>query len=184
MITMKKTLAAMIAAISISGTAVMAADTKESITEIPNPITEYRTYGEVSAALGFSPLYLPGLAGYQCRYISAISGKTGDIRYVKDDGSEIMVRSSRAGSMENISGVYGTSWKQRRIGDTMVSVAGISKNTWAAYWKNGPYVFSAYAEHMTETEFFRLLADGPVDITEHYFRPASLVHASKQMALF
>lgn len=42
----------------------------------------------------------------------------------------------------------------------MVSVAGISKNTWAAYWKNGPYVFSAYAEHMTETEFFRLLADG------------------------
>lgn len=66
----------------------------------------------------------------------------------------------------------------------MVSVAGISENTWAAYWKNGPYVFSAYAEHMTETEFFRLLADGPVDITEHYFRPASLVHASKQMALF
>ena len=112
MITMKKTLAAMIAAISISGTAVMAADTKESITEIPNPITEYRTYGEVSAALGFSPLYLPGLAGYQCRYISAISGKTGDIRYVKDDGSEITVRSSRAGSMENISGVYGTSWKK------------------------------------------------------------------------
>ena len=112
MITMKKTLAAMIAAISISGTAVMAADTKESITEIPNPITEYRTYGEVSAALGFSPLYLPGLAGYQCRYISAISGKTGDIRYVKDDGSEITVRSSRAGSMENISGVYGASWKK------------------------------------------------------------------------
>ena len=74
----------MIAAISISSTAVMAADTKEPITEIPNPITEYRTYGEVSAALGFSPLYLPGLAGYQCRYISAISGKTGDIRYVKE----------------------------------------------------------------------------------------------------
>lgn len=98
---MKKTLAAMIAAINISGTAVMAADTKEPITEIPNPITEYRTYGEVSAALGFSPLYLPGLAGYQCRYISAISGKTSDIRYVKDDGSEITIRSSRAGSMEN-----------------------------------------------------------------------------------
>lgn len=108
MITMKKTLVAMIAAISISGTAVMAADTKEPITEIPNPITEYRTYGEVSAALGFSPLYPPGLAGYQCRYISAISGKTGDIRYVKDDGSEITVRSSRAGSMENISAVSET----------------------------------------------------------------------------
>lgn len=120
---MKKIIAAMAVALSLSGMTVFAVNGEDLMVGMPNPMVEYENYREAADVLGFNPLYLPKMAGYRSDDIFVIGGKTGDIRYSGADGSTIIIRSAKARSNEDISGIYGVKWQNRRVSETTVSVA-------------------------------------------------------------
>ena len=183
-IAMKKIIAAMAVALSLSGMTVFAVNGEDLMVGMPNPMVEYENYREAADVLSFNPLYLPKMAGYRSDDIFVIGGKTGDIRYSGADGSTIIIRSAKARSNEDISGIYGVKWQNRRVSETTVSVAQVSPQSWAARWHVGKYVFSAVGENMKEGEFFRLLSDGLVDMTEHYFQAHGKYHSRAKVTKF
>ena len=165
---MKKEIILSAALLAVSGFA----EAKEPMIGMPNPMVEYQSYQEMSEILDFNPLYLPQITGYRSYYMAAISRNIGDIRYKNDKGSELTIRTAEISDVgtHDISGIHGANWKKLQIGDTSIFFAALSKDSWAARWKEGDYVFSATGENMEQGEFLRLLSDSLVDMTEHLYK--------------
>lgn len=142
---------------------------------MPNPIVSYANYGELEHTVGFRPLLLPKgtfLANhYRVDTISAISGKTAQVRYALDDGASFTIRSAKreADQSDDISGVYSGKWKTKTISHTKVHIAKVGKDSWAAHWTEGDYAFSLFGEQMKKKDFQKLLSEVLVDHTEQFY---------------
>ena len=149
---------------------------KENVVGMPNPIVEYTNFAELETAVGFRPLLLPKgtfLAGqYEVDTISSIDKKSAQVSYKLANGGTFTLRSAKLEAvkpMTDISGVYTNKWKDKKIDDTMVSVAKVGKNTYAAHWTVDGYAFSLYGEQVKEKEFKKLLSDVLVQFTEDFY---------------
>lgn len=137
--------------------------------EIPNPITENHSYGEVARSVGFHPLYIPAASGYRCTDFLTYSGSMADFRYTNGT-SKVTVRTAKASAADDdISGIYGAKWDKRTAGNTVVYVAKTGESSYAAHWTSGGYAFSATGDNITEADFMNLVSGSMVDMTEHYF---------------
>ncbi|WP_196599784.1 hypothetical protein [Pectinatus frisingensis] len=150
-----------------------AAPSLDTSTGMPNPIVVYKTYDEAANAAGFNPLYLPKLSGYTCNYISLIEKKTIDLGFQKqgDVNKNLRIRTALKDDFtdDDISGAYSVAWEPQIIDNVKVYVGKINRNTYAAHWKQGKYLFSANAKGVSQLEFKLLLSDGLVDLSNHYF---------------
>ena len=140
---------------------------------LANPIKEYDTYFEAKKVLGFAPLYLPTIAGYNLYYVSVINGELADLSYRRlgAPDTEIRVRTAleTADGKKDISGIYSSSWTETTVKDLPVTMCKLRNKTFAAHWKTGGYLFSVQTEGLSQTEFADLLEDGLVDLSLHYY---------------
>ena len=104
---MKKIIAAMAVALSLSGMTVFAVNGEDLMVGMPNPMVEYENYREAADVLGFNPLYLPKMAGYRSDDIFVIGGKTGAISYSGADGSTKIIRSDNDRSNKDSNEITG-----------------------------------------------------------------------------
>ena len=162
---MKKFIAAILAALplAVSGAAFA----------MPNPIAEYETYEEAKTKIGFAPLHIPKIAGYDLYFVSIISGDVADLSYRRsgEANTEVRVRTAAASaeSRDNISGVYSDEWTERKIKNLDVSVCKLNGKNYVASWSTGGYLFSVQTEGLSQYEFYTLLEDALIDLSVHYY---------------
>lgn len=152
----------------------------EKIQEIgmPNPIVSYDTIAEMEIVLGFTPLTLPASSGYVCTNMSIVSGVTANMEYtakgrLQDEGSSLTVRSAELAKVDDlkgdISGVYGAKWEKKQVGQSVVYIAKLADDSFAARWVNERYAFSFVGHKISQDKFLSFLRDFLVPQTERDF---------------
>ena len=152
----------------------------EKIQEIglPNPIVSYDTIAEMEIVLGFTPLMLPSSSGYVCTNMSVIDGVTADMEYIakgrlQDEGSSLTVRSAELAKVADlkgdISGVYSAKWEKKKAGQSVVYIAKLADDSFAAHWVNEQYAFSFVGHKISRDKFLLLLRNILVPQTERDF---------------
>ena len=145
---------------------------------MPNPMVEYSSVAEAAQAAGYYPLSLSELTGYQAEHIYVIAGDLIDIRYarIRNDSAKLLVRTAPVILMQDddISGVYGATWKKVTLRGIPVSIAEVKaedgKTTdYAAHWTVGDYLFAVQSEGLSYAAFMAALLDGPIDLSVNYF---------------
>ena len=145
-----------------------------------NPIVEYETYEDAKQAIGFAPLYLPRVAGWNLYYISAVGGDLADLGYQRAGNPDVEIRvrtaAASASRKENISGIYSNDWVKYDLSprlkesiDTEAQICKFGDKGYAAHWKTGGYLFSVQSEGLSRTEFLNLLEDALLDLSIHYY---------------
>ena len=147
-----------------------------------NPVVEYETYDEAKQALGFAPLYIPRIAGWELYYVSVINGEVADLSYHRvgaSEGTEIRLRTAAATAekKDDVSGIYSNDWTKYeispRVNQTEDMEAEICKlpgdKSYAVHWKTGGYLFSVMSNGLSRTEFLSLLEDALFDLSSHYY---------------
>lgn len=145
---------------------------------MPNPMVSYDSVAAAKTAAGFQPLYLPSISGYHVSNVWVIAGDVIDIEYTSDiePVSKFRLRTARCTELmnEDISGIYGVKWKQEKINNLSVAVAEVPDEHhtsvgYAAHWTHNNMLFSVSGENMTYREFWRLLENGLVELSQNYF---------------
>ncbi len=169
---MKKKIAVLLAAVVFAALP-SAADAADKSAGLANPIVEYETYEDAKKALGFAPLYLPKITGYDLYYVSIVGGDLADLSYRRSGqpNTEIRVRTALASAnrKDDISGIYTDKWTDYVVKKLPVKACKLSDKIFAAHWKSDGYLFSVQSEGISYTEFINLLENGLVDIAVHYY---------------
>ena len=146
-----------------------------------NPIVEYETYEAAKQAVGFAPLYLPRVAGWDLYYVSIISGDLADLSYHRTgdaENTELRIRTAAASASrkENISGIYSNDWvkydlspRAKETADMEAYICKMGEKNYAVHWKTGGYLFSVMCTGLSRTEFLTLLEDALFDLSTHYY---------------
>lgn len=143
--------------------------TQGDVPAVPNPVVVYGNLEEVASAVGFRPLTLPAGSHYRLVGCSVISGVTAQAAY-KDytikNNDEFFVRKARYRDvrMKDISGLAPDCWQKRKIGRQQVVVGSYrvgpnGTGTYAAYWRDGDYVYAAFSRETTAERFVADVAD-------------------------
>ena len=153
-------------------------DAAEKTMGMPNPMVSYDSVAAAKTAAGFQPLYLPSISGYHVNQVWVIAGDIIDIEYVSDSQpvGRFRLRTARCTELmkDNISGVYGATWENKKLRGLSVAVAEVpdEKNKsvgYAAHWQYNDMLFSVSGENLTYREFWRLLEHGLVELSQNYF---------------
>lgn len=141
---------------------------------MPNPMTPYASFEELSKALGFTPLYLPKQSGYTVNEIYSIDNKLAELHYGRRWEPEVslIVRTYKRmpnEELKDISGVYGVKWRIDTTSNTTTYIAKVNDATNVAAWAVGDYTFSAYVENLSFAAFHTLIVEELVDLSNHYF---------------
>ena len=147
---------------------------------LANPITEYETYDAAKQAIGFAPLYLPRIAGWNLYYISTVNGDLADLGYSRAGSpeAELRIRTAEASASrkDNISGIYSNDWVKYELSprlkekaDVEAQICKYGEKGYAVFWKTGGYLFSVQSEGLSRTEFLTLFEDALIDLSTHYY---------------
>lgn len=142
--------------------------------QLPNPVTTYANFNEITQALGFTPLYIPKKFGYDITAIIMIDTRIAEIRYSRkwEQNVSLQVRTYRRAvgeELQDISGVHGVKWRVNVANGITVYIAKIDENKNVAAWAVGNYTFSAYVENLSFAAFHSLVSDELVDLSNHYY---------------
>ena len=154
---------------------IFGSDAKEAEVTVANPISTYESMADLEKGVGFRPLFMPNgtfLGGkYQISHISSISGNLAEVQYKLEDGGMITIRSEKFSTPDHpdVSGVYTGKWKEKKIGDTKVDMAKISKHDFVARWSVGNYGFAVIGNQMNKKDFNRLVSEVLVDYSQHIY---------------
>lgn len=148
-----------------------------SVLAVPNPVMVHKTYADAANHVGFVPLYLPSVSGYNLSRISTIAHNMAELHFDKQGAPDttIRLRTAKAAaefapSPESISGVYGVEWEKQLTGSGLtVYVGKIGTTEYNAYWEVGNYRFSAYGKQIAYEDFSRLITDVLLDLSSHYY---------------
>ena len=150
----------------------------EKTVGMPNPMVSYDSVAAAKTAAGFQPLYLPSISGYHVNQVWVIAGDVIDIEYVSDSQpvGKFRLRTARCTELmnDNISGVYGAKWENKKLNGLSVAIAEVPDEQnksvgYAAHWKCNNMLFSVSGENLTYREFWRLLEQGLVELSQNYF---------------
>ena len=146
----------------------------EPAATLPNPITTYKTYDELSKAVNFAPLYIPKKSGYTVNEFLSIDKKVAEIRYGRRWEPEVSlsVRTYKRApneELQDISGVQGAKWRVDESAGTTIYLTKINDGDHAAAWAVGDYTFSAYVQNLSFAAFYALVVEELVDLTNHYY---------------
>lgn len=141
---------------------------------MPNPLKSYSSFEEVSAALGFTPLYIPKKSGYTITGILSIDNRIAEIRYGRRWEPEVSLavrtyKRSPNEELKDISGVQGAKWRADESSGSTVYLAKINDSNHAAAWAVGDFTFSAYVENLSFAAFYALVIEELVDLSNHYY---------------
>lgn len=141
---------------------------------MPNPLKSYSSFEEVSAAVGFTPLYIPKKSGYTINSIMSIDNRIAEIRYGRRWEPEVSLavrtyKRSPNEELQDISGVQGAKWRADESSGSTVYLAKISDDNHAAAWAVGDFTFSAYVENLSFAAFYALVIEELVDLSNHYY---------------
>ena len=146
-----------------------------------NPVVEFETYEEAKQAVGFAPLYLPRVAGWDLYYVSVISGDLADLSYHRTGSAEttelrIRTAAASANRKDDISGIYSNDWvkydlspRMKETADMEAYICKMDEKSYAVHWKTGGYLFSVLSTGLSRTEFLTLLEDALFDLSAHYY---------------
>ena len=126
--------------------------------KISNPLAKYETVREMNAALGFRPLYVPRIFGYQCTAMYVIGGDLAQLTFKSNiDESTLIVRTAVAGSVgtDEISGYYGLNWAEKVISRTKTRCAVAPNGAFVVSWTEGRYAFSVICSKLDEETFLK-----------------------------
>lgn len=146
----------------------------EPKTNLPNPITQYQTYEELSQAVNFAPLYIPKKSGYTVNEFLSINDKVAEIRYGRRWEPEVSlsVRTYKRApneELQDISGVQGAKWRVDESAGSTLYLTKINDTDHAAAWAVGNYTFSAYVQNLSFAAFYALVVEELVDLSNHYY---------------
>lgn len=141
---------------------------------MPNPLTPYASFEDLSKAVGFTPLYLPKKSGYSVNEIYSLDNKVAEVRYGRRWEPEVnlIIRTYKRApneELKDISGVYGVKWRIDTTAGTTIYIAKVNDATNVAAWAVGDYTFSAYVENLSFAAFHTLVVEELVDLSKHYF---------------
>lgn len=139
-----------------------------------NPIVNHASFVEVVKAVDFTPLYIPKKIGYTITSMMTIDNEVAEIRYSSKINPKVSLhirtyRRTSGEELKDISGVQGVKWRVNVSNGISTYTAKISENQHVAAWAVGNYTFSAYAENLSFAEFYSLVADELVDLSQHYY---------------
>ena len=146
----------------------------EPAAALPNPMTSYKTYEELSQAVNFAPLYIPKKSGYTVNEFLSINNKIAEIRYGRRWEPEVSlaVRTYKRApneELQDISGVNGAKWRVDESAGTTIYLTKINDTNHAAAWAVGDYTFSAYVQNLSFAAFYALVVEELVDLSNHYY---------------
>ena len=147
---------------------------KTPTTNLPNPMTSYASFEELSKALGFTPLYLPKQSGYTPNEIYSIDNKVAEVRYGRRWEPEVLliIRTYKRApneELKDISGINGVKWRIDTTANTTIYLAKVNDATNVAAWAVGDYTFAAYVENLSFAAFHTLIVEELVDLSNHYY---------------
>lgn len=147
---------------------------KTPTTNLPNPMTPYASFEELSKAVGFTPLYLPKQSGYTPNEIYSIDNKVAEVRYGRRWEPEVLliIRTYKRApneELKDISGINGVKWRIDTTANTTIYLAKVNDATNVAAWAVGDYTFAAYVENLSFAAFHTLIVDELVDLSNHYY---------------
>lgn len=134
------------------------AGTATETAKVINPLAKYETMREINAALGFRPLYVPRIFGYQCTAMYVIGGDLAQLSFKSNiDDSTMIVRTAVAESVgtDEISGYYGLNWGEKVISRTKTKYAIAPNSSIVVSWTEGRYAFSVICAKLDEETFLR-----------------------------
>lgn len=160
---------------SNDGVKASAGKEQEAMAGVPNPMVEYPAYGVAAKALGFPPLALPEMTGYQCSKIFVIGGNVGEIRYGRKWEPEVNLtvrtyKLAKGEAVHDITGIYGVEWRTETAKGMKLYIAKVGDNSYAATWSVEPYIFAAYAENIAYTPFMNVVTNGLMEISSAFYR--------------
>lgn len=123
--------------------------------QMPNPVIDYATYDELSAALGY-PMVQLSYVGLEPTTYASIDDKLGEIFYEAGDGSASVLLREQRGVNEDISGIYGATFEQRDIDGTQVNI-GQNTDTAVAWFTLGGSSYSISAQDIEMADFEKLV---------------------------
>lgn len=139
-----------------------------------NPIENHASFNELVQAVNFTPLYIPKKIGYTISSMATIDNSVAEIRYSSKINPKVSLqirtyRRANGEELRDISGVQGVKWRVNASNGITTYIAKINENNHVAAWAVGNYTFSAYAENLSFAEFYSLVADELVDLSQHYY---------------
>lgn len=127
-------------------------------TQIPNPLTEYKTVSEAEKAVGFKALFPNRLPqGYKNTYIGTIGSETLQMFFEKD-GSELVYRMAKGTG--DISGDYNVYNETEKItvGGAEITYKA-NGETSCAIWEKDGFAFSLYSDgSLQEADFTDIIS--------------------------
>ena len=141
---------------------------------VQNPIVNHASFVEVVKTVNFTPLYIPKKIGYTINSMATIDNSVAEIRYSSKINPKVALnirtyRRAAGEELRDISGVQGVKWRVNASNGITTYIAKINENNHVAAWAIGNYTFSAYAENLSFAEFYSLVADELVDLSQHYY---------------
>ncbi len=155
-------------------TAIQTQDSQNSsddeMTSMVNPMVEYSTFPELEKQIDFEYLIIPESNGFQCENIYLISKETVDIDYVSKENAEVEACVRTAKGNEDISGYYGMSYQEEKIGDITVQKGefkGETKDEYArvAWWTNGSFTYAVSFKRLEAEAVFDSLLESAVELS-------------------
>ena len=123
-----------------------------------NPLVQYDSVLQANNALGYRPLVVPRIYGYECYTIYVISNRLAQLTFKSNiDDSTLIVRTAVIQSVgtDEISGYHGINWTERPISRSH-TLYGIAPNgNQVVSWVEGRYAFSVIASKLDEQTFMR-----------------------------
>lgn len=169
----KQLFAASVFLLILGASSVVAAAPVTGREQIPNPYVSYATYQDAARVLGFCPLTLSRDSGYVLDGAFVIGGHSADLSFVRlgqiDTTVRIRTALKKKISKENLSGIYGIKWNKQPVNKTILNIAQLKPQSFAACWETGNYVFAVQGKGMEKAAFQNLLTNSLVEDTEHYF---------------
>ena len=139
-----------------------------------NPTENHASFVEIVQNVNFTPLYIPKKNGYTITSMTTIDNAVAEIRYSSKINPSISLNvrtyhRTDGEELKDISGIHGVKWRKIIINGLTVYIVKISENQHAAAWAVGNYTFSAYAENISFAEFYSIVSDELVDLSQHYY---------------
>lgn len=133
-------------------------DAQPKTAGMKNPLHLCQTVNEANKILGYRPLYVPRIYGYEVDKIYVIGDAMAQLTFISNiDDSTLIVRTAVIEEVgtDEISGYYGVNWQERPMSRSHTLYGTTQDGKQIVSWVEGRYAFSVICTNLDEQTFMR-----------------------------